>query len=350
MENKNKLSEQELLIKAQTDDNAFTDLYYRYYKLVYYVAYKMCKNDADAQDIVQETFVEIKRSLKDLKNLQYFRLWLYRVIDSKCKKLFRKNKYALTDIEQDHILNEFLEQNEQYLPEAQLKYQSDRELMHHFIKELPYDQKYAIILYYMQQLTTLEIAEFLEIPEGTVKSRLSVGRTTLKKKIEAYERREGIKLNFREGFANGIMALILSDQALDAAKQPQKSKLRRSVDYFKTMSVSMKLALTACSAGMIVPMGTVLSEWYQASKAQAIQSETVSFPQLYYRGISVKTSKVAYYTLKMNICIQDIAELNEQQRLEALPLYEALKNENGVYYTRLKDSGWADAFDQAMNH
>lgn len=350
MENNNKLTEQELLVKAQFDDDAFSDLYYRYYKLVYYVAYKMCKNDADAQDVVQETFMEIKRSLKDLKNPQYFRLWLYRVVDSKCKKLFRKNKYALTDIEQDHILNEFLEQNEQFLPEAQLKYKSDRELMHHFIKELPYDQKYAIVLYYMQQMTTLEIAEHLGIPEGTVKSRLSVGRSTLRKKIEAYERKEGVKLNFHESFGTGIMAMILSDQALDAAMKPQKSKVQRFLDNVRAMSLSMKLAVIACCAGVLIPTGMMLMDLFQDTETQTIQSETDSFPQLHYYGISVKTSKAAYYTLKMNICIQDMKQLSVQQRLEALPLYEALKTENGVYYTRLKESGWADAFDEVINN
>lgn len=350
MENKNKLTEQELLHQAQINDDAFTELYQRYYKLVYFVAFKMCKNDADAQDIVQETFIEIKRSLSNLKNPQYFRLWLYRVVDSKCKKLFRKNKYSLTDIEQDHILNEFLEQNEQFLPEAQFKYKSDREVMHHFIKELPYDQKYAIILYYMQQLTTLEIAELLEIPEGTVKSRLSVGRSTLRKKVEAYERKEGVKLNFHEAFGTGIMALILSDQALDKALTPTKSKFQRFSDHLKTMNFTMKLAIAACGAGVLIPAGMLLRDLYQISNTPTVQNETSSFPQLYYRGISVTTSKEAYYTLKMNICNQDIEQLNEEQRIEALPLYEALKAENGVYYNNLKESGWAEAFDNGMDN
>lgn len=345
----NKLTEKELLVKAQYDDDAFSELYHRYYKLVYYVAYKMCKNDADAQDVTQETFVEVKRSLANLKNPQYFRLWLYRIIDSKCKKLFRKNKYACTDIEQDHILNEFLEQNKQFLPEVQLKYWNDRELMHHFIKELPYDQKYAIILYYMQQLTTLEIAELLEVPEGTIKSRLSVGRAALRKKIEAYERRQGIKLDFHESFGNGIMAAIISDQTLDMAMQSQKAKTHRFIDNIKAMNLSMKLALTACGAGIVIPTGLMLMDLYQISKTQTKQSETNAFPHLYFQGISVSTSKEAYFTLKMNICLQDMRMLSEGQREDALALYEALKLENGVYYIRLQESGWADAFDQVIN-
>ncbi len=348
MENKRKLSEQELLVKAKSDDNAFTELYYRYHKLVYYVAYKMCKNDADAQDVLQETFIEVKRSLKNLKNAAYFRLWLYRIVDSKCKKLFRKNKYHQTDIEQDHILNEFLEQNEQFLPEAQLKYESDRTLMHHFIKELPYDQKYAIILYYMQQLTTAEIAELLEIPEGTVKSRLSVGRAALRKKIAAYERKEGIKLNFHESFSTGVLASVLSDQATELIVKPQSTKLQSLFDKIGSWKLSVKLAMVACGTAVLIPVGVLLSDLYHNSEAQIIQNETGAFPRLYYRGISIHSGKDAYYTLKMNICIQDMELLNAEQQTEALPLYEALKAENSVYYARLKDNGWASAFEQVI--
>ncbi len=260
MVNDKKMTEQELLLAAQQDDEAFALLYQRYYRLVYYVAYKMCRNDADAQDVVQETFMEVRRSLCDLKNPQYFRLWLYRVVDSKCKKLFRKNKYALTDIEQDHILNEFLEQNEQFLPEASLKYTNDRDIMHRFIKELPYDQKYAIILYYMQQMTTLEIAELLKVPEGTIKSRLSVGRATLRKKVEAYEHREGIKLNFREGVSGSVMAAILSDQLQCVAVKPKRSRLQRFLNSFSSMNLTMRLSLIACGAGIIIPAGMILFE------------------------------------------------------------------------------------------
>ena len=348
MVNDKKMTEQELLLAAQQDDEAFALLYQRYYRLVYYVAYKMCRNDADAQDVVQETFMEVRRSLCDLKNPQYFRLWLYRIVDSKCKKLFRKNKYHQTDIEQDHILNEFLEQNEQFLPEAQLKYASDRTLMHHFIKELPYDQKYAIILYYMQQLTTAEIAELLEIPEGTVKSRLSVGRATLRKKIEAYERKEGIKLNFHESLSTGVMASILSDQTMELIVKPQSTKLQSLFDKIGTWKLPLKLAMIACGTTVLIPAGVLLSNLYHDSDAQVIENESDAFPQLYYRGISIHSGKDAYYTLKMNICIQDMELLNLEQQTEALPLYEALKAENGVYYSRLKDNGWASAFEKVI--
>lgn len=347
----NKLTEQELINAAQTDENAFAELYLRYYKLVYYVANKICRNDADAQDVVQETFMEIKRSLGNLKNPKYFRLWVYRIVDSKCKKLFRKNRYTFTDIDQDHILNEFIEQNEQYLPEAQSKYQSDRELMHSFIRELPYDQKYAIIMYYMEQLTTLEISEILGIPEGTVKSRLSVARSNLRKKIEAYERKEGVKLNFQEGFAGAaLIAAVLADQKSSNAVYKKKSKLHSLWDKFQSAGLAFKTLIVVQCFAVVLLGGMALSEYLAKGNqdAQTYTEEASSFPLLHYQGKTIQTSKEAYYTLKMNICRQDITQLSEQQRLEAMPLYQALKAENGVYYERLRQSGWASEFDLHM--
>ncbi len=343
-----KTTEKELLYMAQYDDDAFACLYERYHRLVYYVAYQMCHNDADAQDVVQETFLEVKRCLPNLKNPKYFRLWLYRIVNSKCKKIFRKNKYAYTDIEQDHILNLFLEQNEQFLPDAQSKYQSDQKLMYSFINDLPYDQKHAILLYYAEQLTTLEIARLLQIPEGTVKSRLSVARASLKKRIESYEHREGIKLNFHEGAGSiALLSTILADQKKDILF-PFKQAYQSHSQLFQSVAMAIKTTVIAGCFGVMVLSGISMVNDTRSAMAEAQNPihEAKSFPVLYFRGTTIQSEKDAYYTLKMNVCMQDIAQLNEEQRLEVLPLYNALKKENGIYYERLRQSGWAEEFER----
>ncbi len=341
---KSEITELAILQQASYHEEAFEQLYERYHRLVYYVAFQLCHNDADAQDVVQETFMEVKRSLPHLKNPQYFRLWLYRIIQSKCKKLFRKNKYVFTDIEQDHLLNAFLEENEQYLPEEQLKYRSDRELMHSFIQKLPYPQRYAVYLYYMEQLTTLEIAQLLDVPEGTEKSRLSVSRAGLKKSIELYERKEGTKLNFHEGFGGAAIASLIGESTLPVVFH--NHPMQTLCSSFKSASLAMKaFALIECSALFL--FGTLAVGELRSLSREMQQDEMriSTFPLLQFQGNPIQTNKDAYYTLKMNICTQDIAQLSEERHREALPLYLALKEENSVYYEQLKQSGWAAQFD-----
>ena len=70
-------TDEELVQMLQNDsEEAFNLLYQRYVKLVYYIAYRFCKNDADSQDIVQETFMQVKRMIRNINNPALFKFWL----------------------------------------------------------------------------------------------------------------------------------------------------------------------------------------------------------------------------------------------------------------------------------
>lgn len=346
MKNIKKLSEKELLVQAQINEEAFAELYQRYHQLVYFVAYKLCKNDADAQDVVQDTFMEIKRSLKDLKNPQYFRLWLYRIIDSKCKKLFRRNKYTLVDIDQDQIQNGILVK-EQELPVEHTHFQNDQEILQQMIEQLPYEQKLAVLLYYMEQMTTLEISQLLNVPEGTIKSRLSVARNTLKKKVEAYEVREDMKLNFYD-LSTALTTLftgsVIGIQIPSIKSNSVSAKVHHFVTTVKAGTITTKIAIGACTAVLASTTGYLGYQFLHQSEEDisypVVRSSKKRFPVLEFRGQEISSSKDAYYTLKMHICKQDLEFLSDAERAEADVLYQALKEENGIFYQRLKDTNW----------
>ena len=77
-------TDEELVLMLQNnDEEAFNLLYHRYVKLVYYIAYRICKNDADSQDIVQDTFLQVKRMIHNLKNPSLFKFWLNQIAISK---------------------------------------------------------------------------------------------------------------------------------------------------------------------------------------------------------------------------------------------------------------------------
>lgn len=349
MENVKEVMDNELLEKAVYDEEAFTELYRKYQNLVYFVAYKMCQNDSDAQDIVQETFIEIKRSLKNLRNPQFFRLWLYRIIDSKCKKLFRKNKFSLTDVEQDHIQNTIIDHKQQNLPEDTLRFQNDSELLLHMVEQLPYDQKFAIIMYYFEQMTTLEIADVLNVPEGTVKSRLSVGRATLKKKITAYENREQIKLDFHD-LSGALIMAFAGAMFSTAVPTTCQSKIKESsIKGIKAASLSTK-AIVGITAMVMTPVVGLIGygalSHNQIPESNTINQKQLSFPVLFYEGEEITSEIEAYYALKQHVCKQDLLTLTEQERNELDPLYQALKEEQSVFYERLQETGWSDLYEK----
>lgn len=347
MKNAKEVTDKELLAEAVYDDEAFAKLYRKYHNLVYFVAYKMCQNESDAQDILQETFIEIRRSLKNLRNPQFFRLWLYRVIDSKCKKLYRQNKYSLTDIEQDHIQNSFLERKQQHLPADTARFQNDQELLMHMVKELPYDQKFAIILYYFEQMTTLEISEVLDVPEGTIKSRLSVARTTLRKKITAYENREHIKLDFHD-LSGALTLAFTATMTKPIISSIYQNKGASTAKGLKTSFVSTKV-IAGVTASILTP--TIAFAGYTAWNQHQLPNSSVinqeqAFPTLIYQGKELTSEIEAYYTLKQSACHHDLTTLTQQEREELNPLYEALKEKRGIFYERLQESGWSDLYEK----
>ena len=112
-------TDEELVQMLQNDsEEAFNLLYQRYVKLVYYIAYRFCKNDADSQDIVQETFLQVKRMIRNINNPALFKFWLNQITVSRCKNLFRKNKYVTYDDEHYEVKNNLTETREDVLPEA----------------------------------------------------------------------------------------------------------------------------------------------------------------------------------------------------------------------------------------
>ena len=70
------------LIEAvkNNENGAFEQLYDEFHKLAYFFAYKLCRNEADAKDAVQETFIEVYRSIHTLKENSYFKAWLYKIV------------------------------------------------------------------------------------------------------------------------------------------------------------------------------------------------------------------------------------------------------------------------------
>ena len=159
-------------------ESAFDDLYRHYERLVYYIAYKNTKNDADAKDVVQETFLEVKRTIHTLQNPQAFKYWLNRITLSKCKNLFRKNHYINVDCDHPSIENNNIENRTYLIPHANSRKDSDCMVINQFISELPKGQREVLVMFYLEELHLEEISQRLDIPLGTVKSRLSYARDT----------------------------------------------------------------------------------------------------------------------------------------------------------------------------
>ncbi|MGL4911585.1 MAG: sigma-70 family RNA polymerase sigma factor [Romboutsia sp.] len=157
----------ELVKKAKKDNKlAFSTLIKHYESDLYRVAIAITKDEDDALDCIQETIVQVYISIRNLKNNEYFKTWLIKILINKCNELIKKNKRIL-ELKKADIQN-------LYEPEKQdldIKESIDR---------LDDELKILLILYYYQDMSVKDISESLEIPKGTVKSRLSRARSKLR--------------------------------------------------------------------------------------------------------------------------------------------------------------------------
>nr|WP_276020416.1 sigma-70 family RNA polymerase sigma factor [Acetivibrio straminisolvens] len=157
------------------DKKAFERIVQRYHNELYYTALGIVKSGWDALDICQETFLKAFSSLDTLKDVSKFRSWINRILINKCNDNFRKNKgVTVVDfIENEGFLEDSKEENIDLLNALSL------------LKE---DTRIILTLRYFQDLPIKEIASIMDIPEGTVKSRLSNGLKELRKMMKVGRR------------------------------------------------------------------------------------------------------------------------------------------------------------------
>jgi len=149
-------------------------------KLRFYKTAKMIlKNDEDVYDALQDSLISIYENYGNLKNKEYFTTWATRIIINKCYDLLRKNKSNIIPIDEKLENTSDMSQYDNY--------NLDQYGIKNAIKSLNNDLKLTTILYYYDNYSIKEISQILEIPEGTVKSRLSKAREILKQKIKKEE-------------------------------------------------------------------------------------------------------------------------------------------------------------------
>ena len=160
------------------DVNAFTKLIYDIRIDLYKIARTRLSSSEDIEDAVQETIIEAFKSLKSLRQPQYFKKWIIKILVNKCNKIYKyKKRYNISfeELEVENFIGEnSIEKTDNFI---------EFDLM---LKSLNYDEKIATVLYYLEDYTTKEISKILKTSENTIKSRLRRAKIKMKKD---YERR-----------------------------------------------------------------------------------------------------------------------------------------------------------------
>lgn len=180
----------------QGDQDAWAELYQATVKNAYFTARKVLGNQDEAVDLVQEAYITAFERLEQLEDEETFPAWLSMIVANKCKDWLKRKKPALfselrTEDGPEWDWEDFKAEGQ---PAQVLDQKETVRLVAQMIDRLPEDQKLCVILYYKEELTVSQIAQTLEVSEGTVKSRLNYARRKIKEQAEELEKR-GTKLH-----------------------------------------------------------------------------------------------------------------------------------------------------------
>ena len=174
-----------LLVKEIQNGNqsAFDELYKLTNQRAYYIALEFVKKDEDAQDILQESYIKALSKIKELTKPESFQSWLNQIVANKSKDFLKKKKPMLFEAEENEVFEVLPDEDTSFAPEESLDQNELQQTVLEVLDELNEEKRACIMMMYFEELSVSEIAETLEIPEGTVKTRLFSARKDLKEKF-----------------------------------------------------------------------------------------------------------------------------------------------------------------------
>ena len=256
-----------VLSAKKGNQQAFNALYNLTKNAVYYTCSSLLKNSADVQDICQEVYLTVFQKLNTLDNEEKFCGWVKQIAVNKCFNFKKRKVECQID---DEVLTNEVETNEVMLPEEYITNNAKREIILKLMEDtLSYAQYQTVFLFYFSEMPIAEIAEVMEVSEGTIKSRLNSSRAKMKTAIEKYEEENNDKLHgvvfvplFGSIFKEEAKNIKVPKISLEFLENPNVvgSSAKGAGKLFKAVTATAKTRAIAiaCCATMVCGIATAL--------------------------------------------------------------------------------------------
>ena len=182
------------------DPAHFADQAMEFMPSLYSAALRMTRNPADAEDLVQETYLRAYRGFGGFTEGTNLKAWLYRILTNTFINRYRAAKRRPDETDLEEVEDFYLYRRLGGLEEARASRSAEDELMDFFtetevkeaVEALPEQFRLAVLLADVEGFSYKEIAEILDIPIGTVMSRLHRGRRALQKRLYEFAAGRGL--------------------------------------------------------------------------------------------------------------------------------------------------------------
>ena len=319
--------------------DAFNTIFEFYKDSVYYFSQSYVKNNADAEEVVQETFIQVLKNIHKLSNLHSFRAWLHKIAYHIAMDLYRGKANRHIQLDEEFNIEELLIQKEG--PKEMLNNKEIVAVIEAEIKKMPPKLVRVAQLRYFDDYTTKEIADIIEVPEGTIKSRLNRIRKIIQPVLEG----QGMKpsRHFSVAFAPimaQVMASTIAGNTLgEEVKEPMKIAILQQAqdtwfenihneEYTTGIPTKWKATLALATGGVAGVIGV-------HNSLDTIEKEGIS----YVEEIHLPDKKVNHpfeveVVMDHDVANEKIAVLHNNQKEEFVVDHEMVvfeAEENGEY-------------------
>ena len=188
MNDKFKYSDERLILRFQEGDiNAYNELVKRYKDRLLNFVLRYFNNVEQAEDVVQDTLIKLYTHASYYKNVAKFSTWIFTIAKNNALTELRKNKRKKTDslwTDDGQVID--INSKEESL-DSKVQNEIAIDQLNKFLDEIPENFRMAVVLRDFQELSYEEISKILEIPIGTIKSRINRGRIQLAEKMKHFK-------------------------------------------------------------------------------------------------------------------------------------------------------------------
>lgn len=188
MKDKFKFTDEKLILRFQDGDiNAYNELVKRYKDRLLNFVFRYFNNREQAEDVVQETLIKLYTHASYYKNIAKFSTWIFTIAKNNALTELRKNKRKQTDslwTDDGKVID--INSKDQSL-DVKVQNEIAIDQLNKFLDEIPDNFRIAVVLRDFQELSYDEISKILEIPIGTIKSRINRGRIQLAEKMKHFK-------------------------------------------------------------------------------------------------------------------------------------------------------------------
>lgn len=275
------------------DNKELEKIYEESYRAVYWTAMSLLKDEDEAQDIVQETYVSLISSYSSIRDKDKVYGWLKKTAANKCLNRLTRTKTVNTG---DEFLEAVEALPEDFLPDSIVESDEKRKIIMDIIdNSLSSDIRTTLVLYYFDEMSTKEIASALGIPQGTVLWRLSFAKKKIKQEVEKYEKDNNDKLY---AMAIPFLTKLFTAEADSVPLRPMPASLIPA-------SASAELQGGSASKELSGASRTVAKKASAASKTAAKKGMSALTKKVLIGVVSLVVASVVIVAIVKNIDIDD---------------------------------------------